>query len=343
MPNMEDVAKLAGVSLSTVSHALSGKRPISEGTKQRIFAAMKELDFHPNELARRLANKQSQIIGFIFPSINPDGLSTMQLEFIMGAIKAAEENNYALLFSSSPEDDNDILRFAREGLVEGLILMEIKEHDIRVEKLREASFPFVMIGLNGNPEGISYIDLDFPHAIKVGIQYLKGLEHKHIAYIGYSLKEVKLEYGPEVRSYNTYLKIMKQLGLPDYAYHSVPSPYQGYKTVKKLLSEHPEVTAIITPNEFAIQGMYEAVNKSGLKIPQDFSIISITSKSRADMLIPPLTTVDFPAAEMSKLAVESLVEILSGKEKVPRQTLIKTMIIIRQSSGPCPKLGKQNE
>jgi len=337
MPTMQDVAKKAGVSLSTVSHALSGKRPISEETRQRIQQAIEELNYHPNELARRLANQQSRIIGMIFPRL-ANNLTVMQLEFVMGAIEAADQHGYSLLFSPSPMDDNDLTNFARGGLVQGLILMEIRLDDPRCEVLSKQGFPYVMIGRTSNPDGISYADLDFVHATSSAVSYLVENGHQKIAYIDYAPFLVESGYGPAIRSLEGYRQTVNKYELPEISLACNPTSLAGYEVVKKLLYDHPDVTAIITLNDNAIAGMYQATQEAGLHIPDNFSYIAIISSRRAEMFMPTLTTMDFPANEMGQAGVELLIQRLENEDARPIHKLFEAKLTMRQSSGPASKL-----
>src|SRR5260221_1395688 len=121
---MADIARRAGVSLSKVSHAISGKRPISEKTKQRIFQVMAELDYQPNALARGLATRRSKIIALLVPFLMK-GLLEAQFEFVTSAAEAASNMGYSLVLWMSPPDDMAVLRLTQQGVIDGMILMEI--------------------------------------------------------------------------------------------------------------------------------------------------------------------------------------------------------------------------
>src|SRR5512141_1973072 len=131
MPTMADVARRAGVTLSTVSHALSGKRPVSAETKQRIFQAMAELDYQPHALARGLATRRSGIVALLLPPTF-HGLVESQFLFVASMADTVRRMGYNLLLWTIPPDDLEILRMVQQGYVEGVILMEITLHDSRI-------------------------------------------------------------------------------------------------------------------------------------------------------------------------------------------------------------------
>src|SRR4051794_40441798 len=174
MSTMSDVARRAGVSLSTVSYVLSGKRAISEATRLRVQAAIEELDFHPNQLGRALANQRSNTIALLFPAL-ARGIGELQLEFVTSAAETAGKHGYSFLLSISPDEDMEVGRLAQRGFTDGLILMEIKMHDARVELLRRKRFPFAMIGQREDNEGISFVDVDFHDAAREAVRFLAQL------------------------------------------------------------------------------------------------------------------------------------------------------------------------
>jgi len=333
MPTMQDVANKANVSLSTVSHALSGKRPISKETRERIQQAIEELGFHPNELARRLANKESKILGLFFPRFQT-GLSDMQFEFIQAAIDSAESHGYAILLWRSPTSTDEVIKLTQQGLVDGVILMEVRQKDERVDCLRDLNFPFSMIGRTEDNSGISFVDLDNSQAIQDAFQYLVEQGHSQIAYINYPESMVQANYGPAVYCYEGYQKALKKNGLKMITGCCESTSAAAYQVVSQLIRENPHLTALVTPNEAGLPGMYQVLQDAGKKIPADFSVIAIASQRRAERLIPSLSTMDFPTEDEGRMGVDILVDSLQEKDAAPIQKLLKAKLVIRQSSGP---------
>jgi len=333
MPTMQDVADKAGGSLSTVSHALSGKRPISEDTRARILQAIEELGYHPNELARRLANKETKILGLFFPKFHT-GLSEMQFEFVSAAIDAAEKQGYAILLWRSPKDVDTLINLTQQGLVDGVIFMEVRIKDERMIRLRESGFPFCMIGRTEDNHGISYVDLDHTRAVEDAFEYLICMGHRNIAYIDYPTELAAAEYGPAVLCTRGYQNVVARHGLRVITGGCEPTPRDAHQLLIRLLDENPDLTALVTPNEAGLPGMYQAVQDTGRSIPADFSIVSLASSQRAERLMPTLTTMDFPTEEMGKTGVDILIKSLRQKDGPPAQRLFRAKLTVRQSSGP---------
>lgn len=333
MATMADVAKRAGVAPSTVSYALSGKRPVSEETKRRIFDAIAQLGYHPNALARSLVTKRTRVIALLFPSPTK-GLSEVQLEFVTSAARVASERGYAFLLWTSPTEDREILRLTQEGLIEGLILMEIKLQDTRVEILQDLGYPFTMIGRCQNDDGLSFVDLDFEEAARISVRHLADLGHSHIAYLNHSLAVLEAGYGPAVRAVNGFQAAIEERGLQGVIRACEPTLECGYETIQALLAEHPSLSAAIVANDGACAGVIQALHDKGVRIPDDFSIVAKVPSRIAEMMTPSLTAVDVPTGELGRIGAEMLIRRLEGEEEQPMQLVLSPKLTVRQSSGP---------
>jgi DNA-binding LacI/PurR family transcriptional regulator len=309
MATMADIARRAGVSLSTVSYALSGKRPISAATKQRVLAAIDELDFHPHAAGRALASRRSETIALLYPS-SPYGFPEASFEFVTGAATVASSRGYAFLLSTAPAEVDEVERLIRRGFVDGLILMEIRLDDPRVELLKARSFPFSMIGHCRCNDGLSYVDLDFVDAVGRLVHHLADLGHQHIALLSREAPLLDAGYGPAVRSLEGFRHAVMERSLRGVGTTSGTTPQDGFDTIVRLLTDHPDLTGIITINLEAIGGIVRAIYHRGLTIPDDISLVAVCSSRQAEMVTPALTTIDFPMAEMGRMGADLLLRQL---------------------------------
>jgi DNA-binding LacI/PurR family transcriptional regulator len=333
---MLDVAKRANVALSTVSYALNATRPVSEETRQRIFKAMEDLGYRPHAMARGLASKRSRIIALLFP--NPErGLGITELEFVTNAADAARENGYNLvLWPAETHDPEELRLFAQQGLVDGVIVMEVQLNDKRIDLLREIEFPFSMIGRCADTTGIGYVDIDFERTVQEAVEYLAGLGHGKIAFLNQSQSAYDSGYGPVFRSQTAFPKAIESAGVEGISRFCRPSSQAGYEICSELFALRPDLTALITMNERAVPGIMRAIADQGWHIPDDFSLIVIASSPRmAEMMNPALTTSDIAAAELSRLSVDLLIQQLEAKEREPLQKLVPCNLVIRGSTGAC--------
>jgi DNA-binding LacI/PurR family transcriptional regulator len=335
LTTMLDVAKRAKVSLSTVSYALNGTRPISEKTRQRISKAMKELGYRPHPLARGLASKRSRILAILFPTIER-GLGITELEFVAGAAHAASTNGYHLVVWSAETNDPDELRqLTKQGLVDGVILMEVHINDTRVNLLRESGFPFSMIG-RCDDDRDGYVDIDFNQTIREALEYLSRLGHTNIAFLNQSQASYESGYGPVVRTKAAFEEYIRLSGLKGVMRFCRPSPRDGYEAFNAFLQEYPDLTAVVSMNERAIPGIMRAITERGLKIPDDFSLVALVSSVRmTEMMVPKVTTMEPPSAELGRLSTELLIKHLEGNGDENPRILIPCRLVVGESSGPC--------
>jgi DNA-binding LacI/PurR family transcriptional regulator len=233
-------------------------------------------------------------------------------------------------------DPNELRLFAQQGLVDGVIVMEVHSNDERINLLRGIGFPFSMIGRCADTDGIGYADIDFERTMQEAVDYLAGLGHKHIAFLNQSQSAFNSGYGPVVRSEAEFAKAIQTAGLEGISRFCRPAPQAGYEACKELLAEWPGLTGLITMNERAVPGIMQAIADRGWRIPDEFSLIVIASSARmAEMMTPPLTTSDIPVAELSRLGVELLIQQLDAKERKAIQELVPCRLVVRGSTGPC--------
>lgn len=332
---MADIARTANVSVSTVSYALSGKRPISAATRRRVLAAMDEADFRPHAAGRALASRRARTIALLFPAPSK-GVTELQLEFFTSAAETAGAHGYAFILSMAPEDDAEMLRMSRNGLVDGLILMEVRRHDPRVALLRAEGVPFTLIGHCDDNTGHSFVDLDFAAAIETAVAHLSDLGHREIALINTATALLAAGYGPAVRSQDGFAAALARYGLRGHHVACDPTFEAGLHLAHTLVAEFPGVTGIVSINREALGAFINLASARGLAIPGDLSLVGIFSERLARLFSPPLTTVDFPVAAMARLGTELLIQQLEGGVAEPIQTMFEGSLIVRQSSGPAP-------
>ena len=335
MATMADIARTANVSVSTVSYALSGKRPISADTRRRVLAAMDEAGFRPHAAGRALASRRSRTVGLLFPAVGK-GVTELQLEFFTSAAEAAGEHGYAFILSTAPSDDAEVLRLSRDGIVDGLILMEVRRQDPRVALLRAEGVPFTLIGHCDENVGYSFVDLDFARALETAIAHLAWLGHREVAFVNTSAALLEAGYGPAVRSLAGFESALARFGLRGHHVACEPTRDAGLELTDHLVAEFPAVTAVVSINREALGALVGRAYELGVAIPGDLSVVGVLSERLARLFSPPLTTVDFPVAAMARLGTELLIRQLEGGGAEPTQTMFDGALAVRSSSGPAP-------
>jgi DNA-binding LacI/PurR family transcriptional regulator len=320
-----DIAAHAGVAVSTVSYALSGKRPLSAGTRARVLAAVKELDYQPHPVARALRSRSSRTIALFLPSRRWRGLPE-QHTFIAGVAEATSEAGYGLLFSeaSEPEQVTDVLE---SGRADGVLLMEIHLRDERVEHLRARGDAFALIGHCADNDGISFVDFDFADAVRTGVTHLAKLGHTRVALFNCSAAATRAGYGPGVRALEAFTQITAELGLEPIVVARDETQEQLTAAARKLLAREPACRAVVTvAAHFA--GVLAAAAERGLRLGSDLDVVSVTTPQLAELLVPALATVDFPALEMGRLGADMLIRRLGG-DLEPTQAVLRGDLRIR--------------
>jgi DNA-binding LacI/PurR family transcriptional regulator len=332
-----DVARAAGVAESTISYALSGSRPISEETKSRILKAMKDLDYKPNAVAAALRSGSSKMLALVF-GVTDKGITQGDISYLLGAADAARELGYHLiLWPARDRDIDDVIAQAQSGLLDGVVLMEVRLEDARVKLFRKLGIPVALIGRTSKPEKDIYADRDFDGAVRLAIEELVRLGHKKIEYLSTSTSQVEEGFGAIVRAENLAIEIAKEHKVKLNIMHCEISVEAGVELAGNYLKKNNSGTAIVSINSEAVAGFSRTIQKAGKRVPKDVSIICIDSSEReAVAQAPALTTISPPAADIGSAAVTSLIKNLAHLDIEDPQQLWRGDLVTRGSTGPAP-------
>ena len=332
---MADVARRAGVSVSTVSYALSGTRPVSAETRARIDAAMAELHYTPNALARGLRDRRSKIIALVFPT-RGRGIDISSLGYILGASDHAQSMEYHLLLWTTETESLTALRtLVGQGLLDGVLLMEVRLDDPRIEVLTEADIPFTMIGRPRGSIDRDWVDTDFDQCARLALEHLAALGHRHVALVNQAAPVVEYGLGGAVRIHESAQRAAEELGVDLVTVACDSTAAAGSGVINQLLDEDPQLTGVLAFNEQAAPGLMAGAISRGLRVPDDLSIVAIDmSQQAALMTTPSLTTVSPDERELGRLGVELLINRLEGALGPVTQKLFEGTLQVRGTSGP---------
>lgn len=337
MATRDDVARLAGVSPSTVSYVISGERSITPSTRDRVREAMRQLQYTPNAYARGLAGARSNIIALHYP-YSPHGLSVTELEYVAAVADASRRRGYHLLLWSNPMDDLDGLRRQiKEGIAGAVLLMEVVASDQRIALLRASDVPFAAIGRPDNSVGVSYVDDDFDSLVEQALDHLSELGHRRVGFVYQVDEGYGRGAGPLTRIRTALDTYARRHELEPVAVPAAPTGEGGREALDTLMSRSPRPTGLIIFAEEAITGLVRAAITGGTRIPEDLAIVALSiSDVVAEASNPPLTTVSPPVPVLAELAVDFLVDVVEGREKGARQRLVSPVLTVRGSSMPRP-------
>ncbi|MFB4280097.1 LacI family DNA-binding transcriptional regulator [Nonomuraea sp. MTCD27] len=334
MTSLRDVAERAQVAVSTASAALNGTRPVAAATRRRVERAAEELGYRPNLLARGLQSKRTRILALLFPAPR-GGFGPTEMQFATGAAEAARELGYHLLLSPENADPIEELRHLTGlGLVDGVLLMEVRLDDERAEFLAAAGVPFGMIGRTRDPGPIDHADIDFAATARDAVSHVAGLGHRKLAFFNLSADAYAAGYGPAVRAGAEFAAAARQAGIAYVDDFHPGSPEEGAEAFDRLLAGHPDVTALAVMDDHAAVGVIAAVARRGWRIPGDLTLMLVLSSARvAEMFHPRLTTLEPPSTELGRLGARMLIDRLQGNAP-PRQRLVPCRLVVGDSSAP---------
>ncbi|MFE6829020.1 LacI family DNA-binding transcriptional regulator [Streptomyces sp. NPDC057690] len=332
MVKITDVARHAGVSPSTVSYALSGKRPISEETRRRVEEAARALGYRPHAGARALASSRSNVLALVVP-LRAGIHVPVVMQFAVSVVTAARRHDHDVLLLTQEEGEEGLRRVADTALVDALILMDVQLHDPRLPLLRSLDRPSVMIGFPLEADGLTCIDLDFRAAGERCVEHLAQLGHRVVALVG-SPPEVYLrETAFAQRVVQGFTAAADRAGLACAVHPCEATPAAARRVAERLLREQPALTGVVVHNEAVLEPLVDAFEQLGLRVPGDLSVTAICPDELAAGLRVPVTSVALPSAEVGERAVELLMRKLDG-EAVPEATLLPPALTLRASTAP---------
>ena len=311
---MREVAARAGVSLATVSFVVNGTKNVSPATRRRVTAAMDELGYRHNVVARALASRRTRIVALLFPAV-AERLSGIALGMFLAAASRASELVYHLVLWPTGPDGDDLGDLVASGLADGVVVMEVQLEDRRVATLRHLDVPFVSLGRPADLDGLPYVDMDFAATVEVALDHLVGLGHVRTALVLEDFSRGPLVgYGPSVRTEEAYRAGVAARGIAGTVVPTEPTIPGGRAAADAVLAADPDVTAVLVLQDDAAAGLLAGLASAGRRVPGDVSVISLASSRAAGARTEPaLSTLDAPGEELARLAVEALVDRLDGR------------------------------
>ncbi|NNN36108.1 LacI family DNA-binding transcriptional regulator [Streptomyces sp. S3(2020)] len=332
MVKITDVARHAGVSPSTVSYALSGKRPISEETRRRVEASIRELGYRPHAGARALASSRSNVLALVVP-LRAGIHVPVVMQFAVSVVTTARRYDHDVLLLTQEEGEDGLRRVADTALVDAMIVMDVQLDDPRLPLLRSLERPSVMIGFPAEADGLTCIDLDFRAAGEACVEHLARLGHRVVALVGSPPEVYVRQTAFAQRVVQGFTAAADRGRLASSVHPCEASPAAAREVAERLLREQPALTGVVVHNEAVLEPLIEAFEQLGLRVPADLSVTAICPDELAENLRVPVTSVALPSAEVGTRAVELLMRKLDHKT-VPEATLLPPRMTERASTAP---------
>lgn len=333
-PTIRDVAKKAGLSLSTVSLVLNKKGYVSDANKQKILGIIKELDYHPLQSARGLASRLSGNIGFILTEDHFSQSEHFYTRIFLGTEFEARKHNYYILLTTVGKSVNktqEIPRFLLDHNVDGVIIAG-KIGASWIEYIANKHIPFLLVDYVA--PRVSNITIDNKAGAKLVVEYFLNGGHKKIGFIGGDIKHPSIH-----ERFTEYKNVLLAAGIiPAEQWYDVDQPNtataDGYKAAQTIFTLNDnKPTAIFAANDAMAIGCMQYLKENGFRIPNDIAIVGFDNIEAGLHVEPRLTTVNVHREEMGSLAVRRIVEMVKEKSGVATQTVTPVELVVRDSCG----------
>lgn len=331
---IKDIAKKVGVNPSTVSRVINGTATISEETKKKITAAMKELDYHPNILARSLVNGSTFTIGLVIDAGNSDAYAnSFFIQSVTAIEKVTQRLGYNLLITNHTrrEKGNAVKNLVLEHKIDGIILPVSGITEGLVDLLTANQFPFVIMGEPGESyAGKNWVDMDNEGGSRLAVRHLLECGYRHpVLFTGN-----KGTIFGQKRSYG-FMEELRQNQILPAKNDIIESGTDGEnitRKIRELLACRPETDSIICANNIVAYHVLQALRENNVSVPEQIGVITFDNYPLAEYLDPPLTAVDIDTYLLGERAAGVLFDMIKHKTGREESILIETKIIARKST-----------
>lgn len=333
--SIADLARYCGLSEGTVSRALNNYPDIAKKTRERVQQAARELGYQPSSTARRLARGSVETVGFVLPG-RQDHLSDPFLAQILDGLAAElAVHDWDLLLAAVPEDHDEITvmdRLMRSGKVGGFALTRIRRQDPRIDYLLKAGVPFVAHGRTEDPSDYCWLDIDNEKAFVDAVAYLAGLGHRRIGLLG---GDLSMNYAFLRRQ--GFVAGMARAGLDaraDWIIDGVRDELAAHEAVDRLLGLDERPTALVCITDSVAIGAMHALQRAGLKVGRDMSVIGYDGLPIGAAIEPALTTMSQSSYEAGREIARMLLKRAGSPNSEISQTLWEAKLTLRASAYP---------
>ncbi len=340
---IRDVAKRAGVGVSTVSYVINGHdNHVSPETRDLILEAARDLNYRPNAIARSMVKRKTATIGLIITELQ----NALFIPVTEGVEAVLQPEKYHILLASAPDLTSEInaIETMRAQQVDGFIIMSLSLRfpEDHLLKLQEAGIPFVVINRDLQSNMLTQICLDEYAAGRIATQHLFDLGHSRVAMITGSLSEIPgIRRRSAIERYRGWYSILEERSLPISEEWIIDGRYTfegGYEAAKLLTSRLRDradaPTACFVSGDMMAMGALKGFHDAGVRVPENLAVITVGDPPFAAYTIPALTTLALPIFEAGQIAARLLVDSLKAKKPLdPQSVVLKPELHIRESCG----------
>ncbi|MCF6092790.1 LacI family transcriptional regulator [Microaerobacter geothermalis] len=328
-PTIKDVAKLANVSIATVSRVINNSPLVTEETKRLVHRAIRELGYEPNALARGLVNRKTNTIGVLIPDVSNFFFS----EVFKGMEDAAHQFGINVIICNTDMSKDRMLKyikFLKEKQVDGVIFTSEPVTEEYRASFISLGVPVVLISTSDEEGTFSSVKVDDYQAAYDGVSYLISKGHTQIGMISGSFDDPIAG----LPRYEGYKQAIADHGIPFSQDLVVTGNYRyegGLESMKKLILLNPTMTAVFAASDEMAIGAMAAIQHLNKRVPEDISVLGFDNVKIAQMSFPGLTTVAQPLHQLGRRGVELLVESIDDPNKLPQQIFLPHTIVERKT------------
>lgn len=291
-PTIRDVARIAGVSIKTVSRVINGDAPVTEDTRKRVLAAIASVEYRPNAVARSLVTGRSQVVGLIVADVTNPFFPAL----VRGVEDAAGQHDQLVVVCNTDEDPDRELQYLdmlQRNQVDGIILAASRLDDQSLVDVVNRGYPLVLINRELRHPNVSSVSTDDVAAMEGAVRHLVDTGVTHLGYLAGPSRS----YAARMRE-SAFRHVVTRLypGQPVRVVSGFPPTRDGGRAaIRALLRRWPEVDGVLTYNDMMAMGVLEALDDLGISVPDRISVVGYDGIDPAELTRPPLTTVRQPA------------------------------------------------
>ena len=334
---LEEIARIAGVSRSTVSRVINGDRRVSDAARNRVQKVIRDHDYHPHAAARSLASRRMRVLGLLVTK-SVGGLFTDPFYpiLIQGAADACNATDHTLTMLMDTSSDGHAVdqlyrRIIRGRHVDGVILACQTVGDPIVPRLQADGIPFVLVGRHPGAQ-VSFVDVDSRGAAQRAVAHLLGHGYSRIAMI----------CGPphliaSIDRHAGYVTALQEAAVPPEPSRVIFADFTqrgGHRAMQRVIqsaTDFPE--AVFAASDAMAFGVMAAIHEAGLRVPNDIAVMGFDGLPEGEDTQPPLSTVTQPVSDLGREAVRMLLSLIEGPDRAPIQQFLPTELTVRRSCG----------
>lgn len=329
---IKEIAVHCGVSPSTVSLVLNGSQKIKKETREKVRKAADELDYQPNEMARSLVSRRSRCLSVTVPNLAHVFSDVYFGEIISGIYEKAIEAGYKIMLDIAQESyiaEKEYLNQLRNRRTDGMLFIASTIEDRFLLELESHEYPVLLVNHYFPESSLNYLTVDYKRAARICAEHLTGLGHRRIGLIIGTNTFTGLDFRDAFFAACEGRGVLKTnlpwRGVSDW------DEQEGYEAARKLMSRHPDLTAIMAGNDRMAMGAMRYLLGKGLHVPRDVSVMGMDDIPSAKYSTPGLTTLHMDLFELGRLSCQRLLNLLEGGAKVCHESR-EPHLVLREST-----------